>query len=206
MSRMVGRPARGPGAARRVTSPLRGFGLTDGNGLAATTVDVRWGDPRRPLVSGGREVVERVLEPPLGLSPSLLGRDHVEDGEAGRRLGRGWPLLRRPGEPREAERCRRRAEGDAVQPIVIEGGRVLEQFARYRGGVQRLHTFGPTVQEGVPPRDALEQRGDGSLVPADHALEGAPRRSSAFVGWPMGHALRGGGAEVELGAVGSGVW
>ena len=83
---------------------------------------------------------------------------------------------------------------------------MLEQFARYRGGVQRLHTFGPTVQEGVPPRDAPEQTGDESLVPADHALEGAPRRSSAFVGWPMGYALRGGGAEVELGAVGSDVW
>ena len=83
---------------------------------------------------------------------------------------------------------------------------MLAQFARYRGGVQRLHAFGPTVQEGVPPRDALEQRGDERLVLAEHALEGAPRRSSAFVGWPMGHVLRGGGAEVELDAVGSGVW
>ena len=86
-----------PTVPHSVTSPLRGFGLTNGNGLAATTVDVRWGDPRLPLVSGGREVAERVLESPLGLSPSLIGRDYVEDGEAGRRLGRGWPLLRRPG-------------------------------------------------------------------------------------------------------------
>ena len=83
---------------------------------------------------------------------------------------------------------------------------MFEQFARYRGGVQRLHALGPTVQEGVPTRDALEQGGDESLVLAEHALEGAPRGSGAFVGWPVGYALSGGGAEVELDAVGSGVW
>ena len=103
-----------PTVPHSVTRPLRGLGLTDGNGLAATAVDVRWGDPGRQLVSDGREVVERVLEPLLGLSPGFLGRDHVEDGGADRRMGRGWPLLRRPREPREAERRRRRAEGDAV--------------------------------------------------------------------------------------------
>ena len=79
-----------PTVPHSVTSPLRGFGLTNGNGLAATTVDVRWGDPRLPLVSGGREVVERVPESPLGLSPSLIGRDDVEDGR-GRPAPRGRP-------------------------------------------------------------------------------------------------------------------
>ena len=34
-----------PTVPHSVTSPLRGFGLIDGNGLAATTVDVRWGGP-----------------------------------------------------------------------------------------------------------------------------------------------------------------
>ena len=162
-----------PTVPHSVTSPLRGFGLTNGNGLAATTVDVRWGDPRLLLVSGGREVVERVPESPLGLSPSLIGRDDVEDGEAGRR------------------RHRRRARARAIRAVPR--------------GRPEAALVGPTVQEGVPPRDALEQRGDGSLVQAERALEGVPRRSSAFVGRPMGHALRGGGAEVELGAVGGGV-
>ena len=162
-----------PTVPHSVTSPLRGFGLTDGNGLAATTVDVRWGDPRLLLVSGGREVVERVPESPLGLSPSS------SDGMMSR-------MARQAG-------------------AVIEGGRVLEQFARYRGGRPEAALVGPTVQEGVPPRDALERRGDGSLVQAEHAPEGVPRRSSASVSRPMGHALRGGGAEVELGAVGGGV-
>ena len=76
-----------PTVQHLVTSQLRGFGLTSGNDPAATTVDVRWGDPRLLLVSGGREVVERVPESPLGLSPSLIGRGDVEDGEAGRRRG-----------------------------------------------------------------------------------------------------------------------
>ena len=180
-----------PAVPHSVTSPLRGFGLTNGNGLAATTVDVRWGDPRLPLVSGGREVVERVPESPLGLSLSLIGRDYVEDGGAGRRLGRGRPRLRLPGEPREAERCRRRAEGGRGPSDCRRRRARAEQFARYRGGVQRLHTFGPTVQEGGPRsipwwrRRERRRRSEGyhgASVGARGTLErrgGAPRGGGA---------------------------
>ena len=108
-----------PTVPHSVTSPLRGFGLTSGNDPAATTVDVRWGDPRLLLVSGGREVVERVPESPLGLSPSS------SDGMMSR-------MARQAG-------------------AVIEGGRVLEQFARYRGGVQRLHLSAQPSKRVSPP-------------------------------------------------------
>ena len=108
-----------PTVPHSVTSQLRGFGLTSGNDPAATTVDVRWGDPRLLLVSGGREVVERVPESPLGLSPSS------SDGMMSR-------MARQAG-------------------AVIEGGRVLEQFARYRGGVQRLHLSAQPSKRVSPP-------------------------------------------------------
>ena len=115
-----------PTVPHSVTSQLRGFGLTSGNDPAATTVDVRWGDPRLLLVSGGREVVERVPESPLGLSPSS------SDGMMSR-------MARQAG-------------------AVIEGGRVLEQFARYRGGVQRLHLSAQSSKRVSPPRRSRAER------------------------------------------------
>ena len=70
---------------------------------------------------------------------------------------RGGRLLpRRPREPGEAKRRRWRAERYAIQTIVVEGGSVLQEFARYRRSVQRLHALGPAVKEGVAGRYALE--------------------------------------------------
>ena len=82
---------------------------------------------------------------------------------------------------------------------------MLEELARYRGCVKGLYALGPTVQEGVATRDAFEQRADESLVLSQHALEGAPRGSGAFIRWPVGYALSRRGSKVELNAVGGGV-
>ena len=71
-------------------------------------------------------------------SGEILARheDHVGSGNE----GRAEHL-----EPAEMSRMARQAGA------VIEGGRVLEQFARYRGGVQRLHLSAQPSKRVSPP-------------------------------------------------------
>ena len=195
-----------PTVPHSVTSPLRGFGLTTAMAWrrprwtsAGATPASRWS---RVDARSSSAFWNHRLALALASSDGIMSRMVRQAGawgEAGLCCGGRGSQGRRSGAGGGLRGTR------SIRPSSKEGAcssnsRGTEEASR---GCTRSAQPSKRVS---PPRDALEQRGDGSLVPADHALEGAPRRSSAFVGRPMGHALRGGGAEVELGAVGGGVW
>ena len=117
----------------------------------AGAIDAGRGDPGGELVSNRGEVCERGLEPSLGLSPGLLGWEMSRTvGPAGGSGAAGFCGGGR------GSQGRRRGAGGGLRgmPSKSKEGARPKSSRGPRGGVRRLHAFGPSVQQAVSGRDA----------------------------------------------------